>query len=190
MNEEELRTGAEQSVDASGVRSVRRALDIMSLISADQPVVTLRQIVESTGLPRTTAIRLIDTLEDLGLLWPVETNTYVVGPAFLRWNGLAAEAWQLPLAVRRAMETLARSTRETATLFVRQGIRRICIGQVQGTHALRQVTQVGRELPLWAGAPAKVLLAELSDECLFGRSRRRLRMGPTICSGSRPGARK
>lgn len=155
---------AEQSVDASGVRSVRRALDIMSLFAAEHPVVTLKEVVATTGLPRTTAIRLIDTLEDCGLMWPVGTNEYVVGPALLRWNGMAAEAWQLPLSAREAMENLARETRETATLFVRQGVNRICVGQVQGSQALRQVTQVGREHPMWAGAPAKVLLVNAGDD--------------------------
>lgn len=154
------------SLDASGVRSVRRALEIMSLLRREHPVVTLREVVEGTGLPRTTAIRLIDTLEDCGLLWSIDTNAYAAGPALLRWNGLAAELWRLPLSVQRAMEALAQRSRETATLFVRQGTQRICIGQVQGTQALRQVTRVGGENPLWAGAPAKVLLVGLDDVVL------------------------
>lgn len=152
--------------DAGGVRSVRRALEIMSLFSAGHPIVSLREVVTATGLPRTTAIRLIDTLADCGLLWAINTNEYIVGPSLLRWNGLAAEAWQLPLSVRRAMERLAYVTRETATLFVRQAINRVCIGQVQGSQALRQVTPVGREHPMWAGAPAKVLLVGLDENAL------------------------
>lgn len=166
MQNVQNRTSRVQSVDASGVRSVRRALEIMSLLRKEHPVVTLREVVDSTGLPRTTAIRLIDTLEDCGLLWEVASNSYAIGPAMLRWNGLAAQAWQLPLGVRQAMETLAQQSRETATLFVRQGAQRICIGQAEGPRALRHVTRVGSEHPMWAGAPAKVLLDGLDDDAL------------------------
>lgn len=166
MVDEQVQGYPEPVRAGGGVRSVRRALDIMSLLRADQPVLTLRDIIENTGLPRTTVIRLVDTLEDYGLLWSIDTNKFVVGPAVLRWSGLAAETWQLPLAVHRAMDELARTTLETATLFVRQGTRRVCIGQEQSRRALRQVTQVGRENPLWAGAPAKVLLVGLSDDVL------------------------
>lgn len=159
-------TSSEQSMDASGVRSVRRALEILSLLRKEHPVVTLRDVVDDTGLPRTTAIRLIDTLEDCGLVWEVAPNAYAIGPALVRWNGLAAQAWQLPLAVRQAMETLAQQSRETATLFVRQGAHRICIGQAEGPRALRHVTRLGSEHPMWAGAPAKVLLDGVDDDTL------------------------
>lgn len=160
------RAAAEQLGDVVGVRSVRRALKVVSLLRRDHPVVTLREVLESTELPRTTAIRLISTLEDCGLLWLVDTNSYIIGPALLRWNGLAAEAWHLPLGVQRAMEVSAKRSRETVTLFVREGVQRICIGQVEGDRALRMVTRVGSEHPLWAGAPAKVLLDGLDDDGL------------------------
>ena len=52
-----------------GVRSVRRALDILSLLTEDQPTVPLRDMVEATGLPKTTVVRLVQTLEQYGLLW-------------------------------------------------------------------------------------------------------------------------
>src|SRR5262245_8249739 len=59
----------EPTPDGQGVRSVQRALDILSLLSEERPVVTIREIAAETGLAKTTVIRLVQTLENLGLLW-------------------------------------------------------------------------------------------------------------------------
>ena len=48
---------------AGGVRSVQRALEILDLLSEERPQITIREIVDGTGLAKTTAIRLAQTLD-------------------------------------------------------------------------------------------------------------------------------
>ena len=45
---------------------------------------TIRDIVEATGLAKTTVIRLVSTLELSGLLWAT-TSGYMAGPGLWRW---------------------------------------------------------------------------------------------------------
>ena len=61
------------------MRSVQRALDILSLLTEDRPSVTVREIVEATSLAKTTVIRLVQTLEQSGLLWATPSG-YMAGP--------------------------------------------------------------------------------------------------------------
>ena len=143
---------------AGGVRSARRALEIVSLLDESHPVLTTREVVERTELPRTTVLRLLDTLEQTGLLWAIASNHYVAGPSLLRWATLAQRAWQLPARTREAMCKLAEDTGETASIYVRQDVHRICIAAAEGNQALRHVARVGSQQPLWAGAPARILL--------------------------------
>ena len=49
--------------ESDGVRSIRRALDILSLLTNDTPSISVRDIVAATGLPKTTVLRLVQTLE-------------------------------------------------------------------------------------------------------------------------------
>ena len=70
--------------EAEGVRSIRRALDILSLLTDDTPSVSIRDIVEATGLPKTTVLRLVHTLEHNGLLWAT-AGGYMAGPGLWRW---------------------------------------------------------------------------------------------------------
>ena len=73
---------------AGGVRSVQRALDILSLLTEERPSITVREVVAATGLAKTTVIRLIQTLEQMGLLWAT-SNGYMAGPGLWRWAQLA-----------------------------------------------------------------------------------------------------
>ncbi|WP_328885397.1 IclR family transcriptional regulator [Streptomyces sp. NBC_00316] len=148
-----------------GVRSVRRALDILSLLTEDQPVVSLRTIVEATGLAKTTVVRLVQTLEQYGLLWSTEAG-YTAGPGLWRWAHLAHGSWELPPETRKLLRELADRRGETANVMIRRDIHRVCVAQQESPQPLRHVVRVGDELPLWAGASSKVLLSGAGDGLL------------------------
>jgi DNA-binding IclR family transcriptional regulator len=148
---------------SGGVRSVRRALEILSLMNEERVTVSFRELQEETKLARTTLMRMLSTLEDYGLLWAVGNNRYAPGPGLLRWAKLASRTWELPADSRRALRGLAETTGETASIWVRQGRHRICVAQHESQQALRHVIRVGREGPLMAAATGRVLIRDLSD---------------------------
>ena len=150
-------TDHERAAEATGVRSVRRALDILGLLTEDQPTVTLRKIVDATGLAKTTVVRLVQTLEQCGLLWDTPAG-YTAGPGLWRWAHLAHTSWELPRETRKLMRELAEEQQETVNLFMLRGLSRVCVAQQESPQPLRHVVRVGDELPLWAGASSKILL--------------------------------
>ncbi|WP_030249364.1 IclR family transcriptional regulator [Streptomyces violens] len=158
--------------ERGGMRTVQRAIDILGLFGEERPALTLREIVTGSGLPKTTALRLLQTLRMNGLLWLDEHGRYTAGPTFLRWVRLADQGWRLPATARRALRELAAEHRETVHLYVRRDVHRICIAQEEGPQALRHVVRVGDELPLWAGGPSKILLID-ADAALVERVARR-----------------
>jgi len=156
-----------EGTDQQGVRSVQRALDILTLLTAERPIVTIREFVEATGLAKTTVIRLVSTLEQAGLLWAT-TGGYMAGPGLWRWAHLARSSWELPPETKRMMRDLAAKDRETVNVYVARDIVRVCIAQQESPQPLRHVVHVGDELPMWAGASAKVLLRN-APPALLGR---------------------
>ncbi|MFC3994878.1 IclR family transcriptional regulator [Nocardiopsis sediminis] len=151
-----------------GVRSVLRALDLLALFDEHNQRRTIRELTDASGLAKTTVLRLVGTLEHRGLLWTRPDGRIAVGPGLLRWAGLARTAWRVPEVVRQVMRELVAETAETAHLYVRSDAARVCVAQEEGPHALRHIVNVGDEFPLWAGAAAKVLLAD-GDDALFRR---------------------
>lgn len=158
--------GSDDGADSGGgVRSVQRALEILNLLSEERPQITVREIVDSTGLAKTTAIRLTQTLVQAGLLWATDSG-FMAGPGLWRWAHLARNAWELPAEFRQMITDMAREHEETVNLYIRRDTRRLCIAQAESPRALRHVVNVGDEFPLWAGASARVLLAGVDDGLL------------------------
>jgi DNA-binding IclR family transcriptional regulator len=157
--------------EAQTVRAVDRALQIMSLFGDGRETITLRDVLAGTKLPKTTAIRLIQTLERNGLLQTKPNGELVGGLALMRWAALAARTWSLPADANTILAALADACRETVNLYVRRDIYRVCLAQQEGPQTLRQVVHVGDQLPLWAGGAAKILLLEASDELLLAVAR-------------------
>jgi DNA-binding IclR family transcriptional regulator len=159
------RPASADASDAGGVRSVQRAMEIMSLLTETQPSVTIREIVDRTGLAKTTVIRLVQTLEQNGLLWATSRG-YMAGPGLWRWAHLAHRSWEVPLETRQLMRDLATTHRETVNLYMTRDINRVCVAQEESPQALRHVVRVGDELPMWAGASAKILLHDATPAVL------------------------
>ncbi|MEU5023916.1 IclR family transcriptional regulator [Streptomyces milbemycinicus] len=152
--------------DAGGVRSVQRAVELLALYDAEHPSRTVRELVDATGMAKTTVVRLVHTLERCGLLWSRGDGHTVPGPGLLHWAELARSTWQLPESAIALMKGLSEaSDGEAVHLYVRQQQARVCIARHEGARTLRHVVRVGQEMPLWSGAASHVLLsrAERAD---------------------------
>lgn len=147
-----------------GVRSIQRALDVLALFDEQHPTRSVRDVVAATGLPKTTTVRVLATLEARGLVARVADTTYTCGPALLRWVRLAERLWQVSPEARAEMRALVARCGETVNVYVRQGVQRISIAQEEGTATVRSVVAVGEPMPLGRGATAKVLLSGAPDD--------------------------
>src|SRR5262249_26226946 len=154
---ERRRSAATDEAPETPVGVIDRAVAVLEAVEGGARSFT--SIVETTGLTRTTGHRLLRSLEDHGFLFHVGGLGYALGPRLL---GLATTAMrELPLRelARPALERLARSTGESAQLYVRDGDRRICVDSVESEQELRTIVDVGASLPLTKGSAGKVFLA-------------------------------
>ena len=146
-----------QKMDGS-VRSIGRAVDVLSLFDSHHPVRELREIVELTGLPKTTVVRILATLGARGLVSARPDGTYGLGASFLRWVRLSQSIWDVNASTRQLMRELVEQCGETVNIYVRLDTHRVSIAQEEGTATVRSVIDVGVEMPITAGATAKILL--------------------------------
>jgi len=125
---------------------------------------TLTEIVEATGLPRATTHRLAQALERHGLLIRGPAKRYLLGPRILSLAATASRDLPLRDVAHPVLERLARTTGESAQLYVRAGNERLCIDVAESERELRTIVGVGARLPLMKGSAGKVFLAfEASD---------------------------
>jgi DNA-binding IclR family transcriptional regulator len=147
---------------AQRVQAVDRAIALLKAVAAGERPATAVELADACGLNRSTAWRLLATLEYHGLVErdPVGQR-YGVGYAASQLAGAGGHE----ALVRRARPTLQRfcdATGELVTLAVAQRFELVYVDQVDppssiGPHWL------GRPLPLHATSAGKAYLAWLSD---------------------------
>lgn len=145
--------------------ALRRAVAVLDVLAADAAPPSVRSIAERTGLSKSAVQRILAELEgvDLALQDPA-TRRYGLGPRTLALGSAYQRGLSLHAAAIGPMTDLAAEVRETVGLSVGHGDRMVHVEQVEPERRLSARFQVGRPLPLWFGAPARLLLAARSDE--------------------------
>lgn len=140
----------------SGVGVLDKAMMILATLESGPA--SLNQLVAGTGLSRPTAHRLAVALEHHAMVTRDEAGMFVLGP---RLNDLAAAALgdRLGAASGPVLARLCESTGESAQLFRRQGVDRVCVAVAERPTGLRDTIPVGETLSMQAGSAAQVLMA-------------------------------
>ena len=145
---------------------VECALDILDCFQDDTEL-SLKTIIDRTGLTRSRAMRLLGTLEARGyLIENRETRSYHPGIKLAVLGKSFENYYSLERSTRPILKELAAQTGESATFYVMDGFDRVALVREEGTHAIRFSVHEGQRMPLNAGASAKVLLAFGSPEVL------------------------
>lgn len=146
------------------VRAVERALDIL-LCFTDANELTLTEIAVRVGLHKSTAYRLLASLEHKGfIIRDAENEKYRLGFRLWELSANLSQADDPAIVLLPEMERLQDIIGETISLYVRDGHERIRIQAVQSSQAIRRVAPVGVRLPLYVGASSKVLMAYADAE--------------------------
>ncbi len=147
------------------VQSVRRALQLLLAFRAGGPEQSLAGLSTATGLTKSTAHRLLATLEHAGFIERgAAAGSYRLGLALFELGALVQRSLQLRERARPMLATLARATGETASLCIRDGQEALCVERVESTNPVKVLAlDVGGRLPLHAGAAPRVLLAYMDD---------------------------
>lgn len=158
------------SVPASyPIESVHTAAEIL-LMLRDKPSLRVAAVAQELGVARSTAHRMLTTLQDAGLLRQDETTKeYRAGPALVQLGVAVIGATDIRAEAKPALELLAASTGETAHLLVLEGTETVFLDGVEGRHVIRAALRVGRRGPAHASAAGKTLLAFLTQEELRAR---------------------
>jgi len=147
------------------LRGVERAAALLSRFTPERPVINLPQAARTLDVPRSTAYRLLRSLEAGGfLIYDPSRQAYRLSLTLARLGQVALAGMDLRAAARPHLERLVHDTGESAFLLVVEGRSAVVIDTVASDAPLRLTFPVGTPWPLHAGASNKVLLAHLPDD--------------------------
>jgi DNA-binding IclR family transcriptional regulator len=153
----ESRRGPAQSVQA-----VDRALELLAAVAASDDAPTVAQLATRCGLNRSTAWRLLATLEAHGMVErATAASGYRVGYGALRL-GAAADIASVVRRVRPELESLSARTGETVSLAVVKSVSLVYVDHVSVSGPAFQ-PWVQERISLHSTSSGKAFLAWLSD---------------------------
>jgi DNA-binding IclR family transcriptional regulator len=150
------------SSPARTIQSIDRAAALLKAIADSPRPATVIELAERCGLNRSTAWRLLATLDRHGLVErdPV-TQRYDVGYALTRFAA-AGDHTAFVRRARPALERLARETGETVNLALPKRFELVYVDQVQANQIMAP-NWLGRAVPIHATSSGKAFLAYLPE---------------------------
>ena len=141
------------------VKSLLRALDVLTVLGGAERPLTLSELVTRTGFSRTAAYNIVTTYEIRGLVRRDSQNRYRLGWGLLELGEQARSQSDLSDAARPVVEDLAETTGETVLLGVLDQDSVIYVEKAESRRSVRMVEAPGRRLPLHQTATGLVLLS-------------------------------
>ncbi len=152
-------TGTAAVEGASGTQALDRAAAIVTyVVEADHPV-GFAEVVETSGLARSTVSRMLAALERTGLLERLEGGEYRGGPLFVLYAARHDRTAQVARLARPYLEEVGAETGETVHLAVAHGDRVAHLDQVDSTFLLGARDWTDVDVPVHTSALGKVFLA-------------------------------
>ena len=143
------------------ISSVLKAIDILQAFSPSEPRLTLAEIANRLGMPKSTTHNLLATLLSCGFVEKVDANHYALGTAVIALTQAVRVNVELRDRAAPLLRELADLCRESVYLTVLDGDYGLYIYAVESPHRLMARTAVGDRAHLHCTSVGKAMLAHL-----------------------------
>jgi DNA-binding IclR family transcriptional regulator len=147
------------------VPALIRGLRILSTLSRENSKLTLSEVAASLGTTRSSAYRLLYTLEHLGFVeYDARSKNYALGPRVLALGyGYLASRDIIDVAMPHLIRLRDR-TGWSAHLGELHGRDVVYVARVATRRSIASIVHVGTRLPAHATTMGRILLSSLSDQ--------------------------
>ncbi len=138
-------------------------MNILKVFS-EHEALSLNEICEITNIPKTSVVRMVSSLEEMGFLVRQEDRKYALGLMFLHFGQLVSERMDVRKIALPIMYNLRDQINEAVNLIIPDGNEAIYVEKVDTSQMVRVYTRIGRRAPFYAGACPRILLAFMPDD--------------------------
>lgn len=139
------------------VQSVDRAISLLEVVARQS--CGAADAARATGLPLTTAVRLLETLEERGVVSRHQDGTYLIGPLLREVAGGPRPAASIQAVAADDLAQVATELNEAACLSVPVGRQMLTLTQIDHPRPVKAQDWTGQRWDITAGGSGTVLLA-------------------------------
>ncbi len=143
--------------------TVIKTMDILNLF-VDHAKMSLSELGMHTQIPRTSLLRMLTSLVEMGFLHRDASGNYELGLTFLLFGQLVAERMDIRNIALPVMHRLQQEADEAVNLAINDGNEAIYFEKIDTSHQVKVYTRIGRRAPLYGGACPRILLAFMPDD--------------------------
>jgi len=160
-----LQRTSKAPVERYRIHVIDRAAQILDCFGFDHQELSVSEIGAKTGLHRSTAHRILMALEYNDLIKQnPSTGKYHLGIKLFKLGHQAVSQLNLREICRPFLSRLMNDTKETIHLAVLDDDQVLYLDKVEGPHALRMPSRVGRHIPTYCTSLGKAMLSCLDDQ--------------------------
>lgn len=145
-------------------RTTARILDILETVSLSEEGMTLTELSQQLGAPKSSLFPIVHTLEERRYLRQNGgTGRYLIGPSSLVLGAsFSADGGMEPVFAE--MKQIVAECQETCQFGILDQGNVLYVGKEDSTQAIRMISFVGKRLPANATALGKALLSGMTNE--------------------------
>ena len=146
-----------RSIDKS-YNAIQKCLLILSIFTLDKAQFSIKEICEQLNFNLSTTYRILQTLEEYGYVSRLKNKEYVVGTQALYLSAIYTQSNHLE-QIRPIVDRIRDMSGETASFFVEEEDKRICLYRAHSRDEIRHNIEQGSRLKLNQGASGRIILA-------------------------------
>lgn len=144
------------------IKSADRTLEILAYVAKAQPV-SMKEIREQLGLPRSSLHGLLGVLVEHGFLSMGPSSEYSIGLKAFEIGATWQHNTTIETAASEILEGLVAEVKQISHVGILDGTDVVYIMKQENERPVRLVSAVGKRLPAYATALGKVLMGGMSD---------------------------
>lgn len=145
---------------SSHVQSVERAIIIIETLARSRQEMSLTELSNEVGWPKSTVHGLVSTLRDYHYVDQSSiTGKYKLGIHLFELGNIVGRSWDISSIAKPHMQRLNQILGETVQLGTKSNGEVLYLDKIDSNHMLRIVSEIGGRLPMHCSGLGKVLLA-------------------------------
>ncbi|MET3289793.1 UNVERIFIED_CONTAM: IclR family KDG regulon transcriptional repressor [Brevibacillus sp. OAP136] len=147
------------------IQSVDKSIDILDVFSTSKPSLTIEEIMKQTKIPRTTAYRLLYTLERRGLIvYDSSTSTYQLGLQFFKYFRTLSSSLNIVNIAEPILGDLQSQTGQTVLMCLLEGNMIVFVSKRESDVGLKYSSSVNEKKPVTFGVLGRAIMAFMPKE--------------------------
>jgi len=149
------------------IPTLSRVIKIIELVSASENGLTLNEIESTLHIPKTTAFRILRTLERENWIQK-KADCFTTGHRMIQYGILALSKIELRKLAPPYLDRLSKETGETSHMGVFYSNKVLIADVCDGPKHIKISSRPGSLIAPYCSSMGKILLADMSDESLDG----------------------